>query len=192
MNSPLFETGDRILVNSRSFLSRSICFFMRWWARKKHLNPEYTYSHAGTILVIYGEVYVAESVENGFRIRKFDSHYHEGLDMIVVRCRKEYTGEELHNARHYAIYLQEVNNFYQYWGLLQWIILIVFNINTFGRGTKFSNYCYEGAYRIAKQTRPEEFPKNPELVTCFDLYNEERDKIVYQSTRNEPTVSRIL
>lgn len=182
------QTGDRILVNSDSKLSKLIQFFMKKWAKKKGLNAEFTYSHAGTIVMLTGFTYVAESVENGFRLRQLDRHYLHNpsiTGILFVRPKQWYTEEEELNIEAYALYLQEVNNFYQYWGLLQWAILVTTGINLFGKGNKFSNYCYEGAYRIAKHVRPADFPKNPEIVTCYDLYDPERDEIVYRNKQTK-------
>ena len=188
------QTGDRILVNSKSFLSRTIQKVMRRYAKQEGISDEYTYSHAGTIVILNGEEYVAESVENGFRLRWLFRHYNAYYDdMMIIRQKLPLTDQELVETEDEALYLQEVNNFYQYWGLLSWLLYVYVTfkwrgkyrrINFFGKGNKFSNYCYEGAYRIAKHVRPKDFQKNPEIVTCYDLYDPNRDEIVY---RNKPT-----
>jgi hypothetical protein len=174
------RTGDRVLVNSNSFLSRAIRFFMRWWAKKYKLSTDYIFSHAGTLILLNEDWYIAESVENGYRIREFLQRYNLNEDMIIVRNKKPYTSNEQDVVINYALYLQEVGNFYQYWAFPQWISLIVFGANIFGKGNKFSTYCYESTYRIAAHVRPEEFNKNPEVITCFDLITD-TDEIVYNN-----------
>ena len=149
------QTGDRILVNSTSFLSRTIQKVMRHYAKQEGISDEYTYSHAGTILDIWLQTYIAESVENGLRIREFYGRYSPSNDdILIVRTKKEYSDYEKNCSRKYAIHLQEINNFYQYWGLLSWLLYVYVTfkwkgkyhrINFFGKGNKFSNYCYEGA-----------------------------------------------
>lgn len=185
MKTPQFRTGDRILVNSNSFLSRSIQFFMRLYARKRHIDTQNTFSHAGTLVFIDGELYIAEAVENGYKLREFNKHYNLAKDKIIVfRNGIPYTRDEQTMARKYALYLMEVNNCYQYWAFIQWIVLILFNINIFGKGNKFSSECYEATYRIAKHVRPDEFIRNPETATCYDILLE-TDKIVFDYRKND-------
>ena len=173
------ETGDLILVQGKSKVAKIIRMVMDDYAWQEGIKDKLTYSHAMTAVRIENNLYVAEAVENGFRLRSFYGHYDlDKDDLAVFKPQVPFTFEEKAIIRSYAIYLQEVNNFYEYWALLMFLPYVYgtwkwkgkrHRINLFGKGNYFSVYCYEGSYRIGKRVKPLWYPKNPEVVTCFDL-----------------------
>lgn len=191
MNIQDLRDGDRILVNglkkngNLTFLSAAIIFFMKLYAKRFKKDTKYVFSHAMTVIRLNNRIRVAESVENGFRIRPYEDHYSwEHGEYIVIRPKKPYTKVEQYMIAETILDLQACSNFYQYWGFLQWICYIIFGINLFGKGNKFSTYCYESTYRIAKEARPNSFPLKPEVITCFDLIGKD-DEVIYDHRRKD-------
>ena len=163
------QTGDILLVNSGSFLSKAIRFFMNILRKKLHLPKQWIGSHAGTFIWINGDLFVAESVKNGFRINLFSRHYANMKDFEIRRPVKPYTKDEEDMIFDKIFKLQEISDTYQFWNFIQWIFYILLGINIFGKGGSNITYCYESTVRIRKYVRPTDFPINPEMTSYFDV-----------------------
>ena len=162
-------TGDLLLVNSKSFLSRAIRFFMNILRKKLKLPKQWIGSHAGTFIWLNGDLFVAESVKNGFRINLFSRHYATMKDFEIRRPVKPYTKDEEDMIFDKIFKLQEISDTYQFLNFIQWIFYILFGVNIFGRGGSNITYCYESTMRIRKHVRPSDFPLNPEMTSYFDV-----------------------
>jgi len=182
------RTGDRLLVNGTGFIPRTIRYFMRKYAKRigytyTHKYGDWIASHAGTFIVINNYVYVAESVKNGYRLTDFRHNYDpHNDDMMIVRTKRPYTRNETSSVQWFILYLQEINEFYQYWGLLTWAGYIWTGINLFGRGGMTSTYCYEATFRILNEIREDDWQGNKEIVSFFDLIRED-DVIIYDGRK---------
>lgn len=163
------QTGDILLVNSNSFLSRAIRYFMNILRKKRGLPAQWVGSHAGTFIWINGDLFVAESVKNGFRINLFDRHYAGMEDFEIRRPTQEYTKDEEDQVFDKIFKLQEISDTYQFLNFIQWLVYILFNVNIFGKGGSNITYCYESTLRIRKYVRPQDFPINPEMTSYFDV-----------------------
>lgn len=162
------QTGDILLVNSNSFLSKAIRYFMNILRKKKKLPKQWIGSHAGTFIWINGDLFVAESVKNGFRINLFDRHY-SNMNDFEIRRPRPYSKDEEDLIFDKVFKLQEISDTYQFLNFIQWIFYIIFNVNIFGKGGSNITYCYESTLRIRKYVRPLDFPFNPEMTSYFDV-----------------------
>jgi hypothetical protein len=163
------HTGDILLVNSKSFLSKSIRYFMDILRKKKKIPKQWIGSHAGTFIWLNGDLFVAESVKNGFRIDLFERHYGTMTDFQIRRPSKPYSPDEEDMVFDKSFKLQEISDTYQFWNFIQWIFYILLGINIFGKGGSNITYCYESTRRIRQYVRRDEFPINPEMTSYFDV-----------------------
>jgi len=175
------KTGDVYLVNGRNekgkqtFLSKAIDWWMKVYAKKYNIKYDWIGSHAATFLWIGKNLYLGESIDNGFHIRKFKAHYDfEKDDFCVLKPIKPYTEEEQEKIVELIISLQVVNVFYKYTNFIFWPIYIVFGINLFGKTRKFT-YCYESTDMIMKEMN-RSVAKDIYVSSFFDLYNNENYK----------------
>lgn len=95
MNNLNLKPGDIVLTRSNSFLSKAIRFFMNKERKKWKLSKRELYSHAATIIEMWGRIYVAEALGTGINVRPFDEAYGNKLKDIKVKTpKKNYSKKE--------------------------------------------------------------------------------------------------
>ncbi len=112
---------------------------------------------------------------------EFDKHYDWDEDEFVIMRRKGgLNKEEKARAIRYCLHLATVNIFYQYWNLIQWLLLVYLHINTFWKDREAFTYCYESCYLSRKDLDPGEYKdcKNPDV---FMLLSDPNYEIIYIS-----------
>lgn len=162
------KTGDKFFVNSTSFLSKAIRFFMKLYAKKYKLTFDKIYSHVGIFVWIADELYIAESVDNGFNLRVFNQHYDLQKDDYIIIHRNKPIDEK--KALKWLINLATVKIAYQYYNFIQWPLLILFNINLFSKGGRKFTYCYEACKRFDEFIEPGSTQGSLEIASFFDIY----------------------
>lgn len=163
------KTGDIFLVNSTSFLSHAIRYFMNILRKRKGLPQQWVASHAGTFIWLNGDLFVAESVKNGFRLNLFSRHYEGAGDYQVRRVATPYSVDEEDMVFDKIFKLQEISDTYQYLNFIQWVAYILLGWNIFGKGGSNITYCYESTQRIKKYVRPSVISNDAEMTSFFDV-----------------------
>jgi hypothetical protein len=184
MNINNIKTGDVFLTYGGTFLSKSIRYFMKLFAKKNHIKYDWIASHAATFIWIDNILYLGESVDNGYHLRVFDKHYSfDKDDYCILRSNKSYSKDEESKAISYILHLQTISDFYQYTNFIQWPLYIVFGINTFGKSGSRTTYCYESTYKVLNAVRPDDWTSNLEVIDFFKLYDFTKLKIVIDNRK---------
>ena len=178
------KTGDTILVNNDSFLSRTIRKVMKKWGKKNGYDTSVIYSHAGRCIWIAGELYVFESVDNGYQPRLFRLHYPWNYaDFAIMRRKTPLTAKETKKTTHFCLHLDTISLGYQYWNFIQWLLLVYLGINTFEKrkedNDKFE-YCYESEREARKNLNPDYYG-NVDQTDVFQLLYDQNYEIIYKS-----------
>jgi hypothetical protein len=183
MNIRDIKTGDTFLVKSNTFLSKTICKAMKRWGKKRGFPVDVIFSHAARFVWIADELYVFESVDNGYHPRVFNRHYDWNTDDFAIMRRKTpLTEEETKQTTHFCLHLDTVNVGYQYWNFIQWLLLIYIGINTFSKkedNNKFE-YCYESEREARKNLNPDKYG-NVDQTDIFQLLYDQNYEIIYKS-----------
>lgn len=166
------ETGDDFLVRGSSFLSRSICHVMVKWGKQKGYDLQVialVMSHAAKF-VRHTELpdtpFLYGSTESGYKPLEFERHYSWDEDeFIIMRKVGGLSSEQKSKVLRFVIHLVTVSIMYQYWNLIQWLLLVYLHINTFTWDSEDFNYCYESCYLTRRELNPEDYPstKNPDI-----------------------------
>lgn len=177
------KTGDTLLVNADTFLSRTIKKVMKYWGKKKGYDTSILYSHAGRFVWIADELYVFESVDNGYNPRLFKRH-HDWIDsdFAVMRRREPLSLKESKQTTNFCLHLDTVSIGYQYWNFIQWLLLVYLGINTFNKKEdrdKFE-YCYESEREARKNLNPDQYG-NVDQTDIFQLLYDPNYEILYKS-----------
>lgn len=182
MNKFDVKTGDTLLVRSDSFLSKTIVKVMKRYGKHMGYNTDIIFSHAGRFIWIDDDLYVFESVSNGYNPRLFEKHYDlNESDMCIMRRKEELTPEEQKQTRKFCLHLDTISNGYQYWNFLQWLVYVYLHIDTFKKGgrNKFE-YCYESEAEARKNLNPDNYGY-VDRTDFFQLYNDPNYDIIYQN-----------
>lgn len=176
------KTGDTLLVNADTFLSRTIRKVMKKWGKKKGYDTSVLFSHAARFVWIADELYVFESVDNGYQPRIFSRHYDwETADFAVMRRKEELTEAETKQTTHFCLHLDTLSVGYQYWNFIQWLLLVYLNINTFGKGDRDRfEYCYESEMEARKNLNPDKYG-DVDQTDIFELLYDPNYKVIYKS-----------
>jgi len=184
MNINDIKTGDVFLTYGGTFLSKSIRYFMKLFAKKNNIKYNWIASHAGTFIWIDNILYLGESVDNGYHLREFTKHYSlEKDDYCILRVNKSYSKEEVSKITRYIIHLQTISQFYQYTNFIQWPVYILLGINLFGKSGQKTTYCYESTYRVLHEVRPDDWKANLEVIDFFKLYDLSKLTIVVDNRK---------
>lgn len=183
------QTGDNFLVRGSSFLSKSICKVMRKWAKKKGYSKylvDRVMSHAA-VVIVHTELpnipYLYGSTESGYKPIEFDKHYDwDNDEFIIMRRRNGMNDDQKAEVLRYCLHLTTVSIFYQYWNLIQWILLVYLNFNTFKKDREAFTSCYESCYLTRREVEPNKYPylPNPDV---FMLLGDDNYEIIYVSDK---------
>src|SRR5208282_394921 len=128
------ETGDRMFFlgirNSSSkevtWLSHLIKYGMQLYGKQMGKPSEWIGSHATTLIVISGKVYICESIDKGFVIHSLTATYNlDTEDYIIVRNPSGYTENQKEAIVAAAIDLSAVSITYNYLNFFQWMFYIL-------------------------------------------------------------------
>lgn len=183
------QTGDNFFVRGDSFLSRSICHVMRKWGKKRGYSLDIiskVMSHAA-VFVVHKELpdvpYLYGSTESGYKPIEFDKHYSWDEDeFIIMRRIGGLNDEQIGKVLRFVLHLTTVSLLYQYWNLIQWLLLVYLNINTFTWDSDDFTYCYESCYLTRREIDSDDYPKikNPDI---FQLLTGNKYEVIYYSKK---------
>lgn len=175
------KTGDTLLVKGDRFLSRTICKVMKHWGKKKGYPTDIIYSHAGRFVWIADELYVFESVDNGYNPRLFRVHYDwQDSDFAVMRRKTPLSEAETKQTTNFCLHLDTISLMYQYWNFFQWLLLVYLKINTFNKDSDKFEYCYESERKARKNLNPDQYGRVNQ-TDIFDLIYDKNYEIIYRS-----------
>lgn len=182
MDKNQIKTGDTLLVNGKSFLSKTIQKVMKKWGKKHGYPTNIIYSHAARFVWVADELYLFGSVDNGYNPILFDRHYDwETSDFAVMRRKTPLTPAEENQTINYVLHLDTVSISYQYWNFIQWLLLVYLNINTFKKDSDKFTYCYESEMKARKNLNPEYYKDNIHQTDIFELLYDKNYDIIYRS-----------
>lgn len=148
------QTGDTLLVtNYKDFVSKTIVSTMKKYNKQNNINCPIVLSHSVRFARIAGKLYVFGSIDSGYKPWIFEKHYslndpNEGL--VIMRRKTPLTIKEKAQTTNYCLHLTTVSFVYQYWALLQWLLLVYLKIDTFKQDSDKTNYCYESEHMCRK------------------------------------------
>jgi len=180
------QTGDSLLITTyNSFISKTIVKVMRKYNKQRNINCPIVLSHAARFIRIAGELYVFGSIDSGYKPWLFKKHYsltdpNEG--MVIMRRKTPLTDKEKDQTTNYCLHLTTVSFMYQYWALLQWLLLVYLKIDTFKKDSDKTNYCYESEHECRKDLNPESYGET--YKTPFHiLINDPNYRIEFNNTK---------
>lgn len=158
------KPGDIVLLGTKNWLSKIIQFFMRI-QRKKQGLPVPTgiiASHAGTLINMWGQLYIAEALEQGIVVSPFEDRYRFKWDYIkILTPKKPYTVSEQDKVSKAAAEDSLKPHRYDFFGLLFQAKMILTGKWTGPTGDKADRryYCTEAVANWANKVRPNTFSK---------------------------------
>jgi len=189
------QTGDRIFflgvrnssTKNVTLLSRLIKYGMQLLGKQLNKPSEWIGSHACSLIVLNNKVYICESIDKGFVIHALDVSYNlDTEDYVIVRNQNNYTEDQKKILIDAAIELSAVSITYNYLNFLQWAIYILsgyiskkHRLNLFFKNYSRINYCYQSTRLLASKVDPTVFDGNNEIVSWFDIFVPEKQKIVF-------------
>jgi len=176
------KTGDTLLVNADTFLSKIIRKVMKKWGKRQGYPINIIYSHAARFIWIADTLYVFGSIENGYQPWEFDKHYDwEKSDFAVMRRKKELSVKEVKQTTNYVLHLDTVSISYQYWNFIQWLLLVYLNISTFNNDRDKFTYCYESEHKARKNLNPNWYVGSVAQTDIFELLYDSNYEIIYRN-----------
>lgn len=172
------KPGDIILVHSGySILAKTITAFMKEYLRENGIDPKtlpYIPHHAGTIVDMWGELHVAESVGKGYVVRPLLVAYSETEWENRVKLftpAVPYSKEEQEKISKQAVKLSLSGIPYDKWSLVFQVIKIKFKrwMGVKGKKAEKKFYCSEAVATLANYIRPGTF-ENPAAANPVDIY----------------------
>jgi hypothetical protein len=168
------KAGDIILVHSgKSFISRSIAFFMRKYQQQVGVTAKYDYHHCGTIIDVWGKLHIAEANVKGYQIQTLDEaytveQYEENIEVKTPLV--PYTQDEQDAISRLAVHYSMDITRYQVSNFLLWIIKMKTNLWIGRKGKKAEQrlYCSEAVATLANYVRPGTFD-HPEMINPIDV-----------------------
>jgi len=178
MNLDKIKTGDIFFYKGTRFVSKAICLGMLIYGKiigrykdslikliddlivMKYI-PEWIPSHTGTFIWRYyedgsRELYIAESVDNGFKIQKFSQVYNIDKDDFLIKTPViEYSSEEIKRGIFQMEELLRKSLVYNYISItFSWIVRILsWNTIILFSDREDITACYESTTIIGKAFR---------------------------------------
>lgn len=182
MENSNIKTGDIFFYRGKSFISKSIEFFMSLLGKELQKPEQWIPSHCGTFILLGGELFIGESVENGFKIRKFNEFYDLSKDDCKISTLIiPYTEEEVQKVKDKIFDLSNKSWGYGYQTLGSWVvkILSLCKIDFF---TQIQGLlvCYQSTCIIGKYSKESNWKTidNPYKVNIYDILNNKNYKII--------------
>lgn len=180
------QTGDTLLVtNYKDFVSKTIVSTMKKYNKQNNINCPIVLSHSARFSRIAGKLYVFGSIDSGYKPWIFEKHYslndpNEGL--VIMRRKVPLTFKEKMQTINYMMHLTTISFMYQYWALLQWLLLVYLKIDTFKEDSDKTTYCYEGELKCRKDLNPSNYGQTYK-VPFHILINDPLYEIIYNNTK---------
>jgi hypothetical protein len=170
-----------------TLLSRLIKYGMQLYGKQLNKPSEWIGSHATTLIKIYDRVYICESIDKGFVIHSLTASYDlDKEDYIIVRNPNGYTEDQKKAITSAAIDLSAVSITYNYLNFFQWALYILsgyiskkHRLNLFSKNYRRINYCYQSTKMLANIGDSTVFDNNNRVVSWFDIFVPEKQKIVF-------------
>lgn len=180
------KPGDIVLYGSNGFVSKAIQFFMRIQRKKQNLPvPKgIIASHAGMLVNLWGELYIAEAQEKGIVVSPFVSEYKNKWDRIkILSPKKAYSIKEQDLVSKIAIEDSLEPHRYDFFGLLYQARMIFTGKWQGPTGDKAEKryYCTEAVATWANKVRPNTFNKE-EAAGPLEIEFNKYYQIVYDGT----------
>jgi len=121
MNKDKLNVGDICLYHGKSFVAKSIQYFMKVYAKKLGLpKRDKLYNHAFAIVEMWGKKYVVEALADGMNIQLLEKVYPDKKwkDIIVLTPRKPYSKKEKEQFNKEALKVVMVPTRYGYSDIL--------------------------------------------------------------------------
>lgn len=183
------KAGDVGLVKSKGFLPSAIRFFMNLYRRKLGLEPRPIYNHAFTVVEIWGELYAAEALADGYNIRPITRYKDVEGDLIkgvkIKVPKRDYNKTERDKISKIAAQATFKPTRYDYFALLHqlWYAVTLSWKGEKGKKAMKRLYCSEAHAQLANSVRPKTF-KEPYKINPLDIdINKYYVDIVHKSRR---------
>ena len=119
-----FTPGTIILVHGNSWLSKSIQFFMKIYAKEQHRSDKVFFNHSAICIDIWGDIFVCEAdrikskgVQAGVIIRRLeDTPYFKDKNFILMHPEIPFEKEEQEKISNACINFSFKNTRYDYYG----------------------------------------------------------------------------
>ena len=170
--------GDIILVRGNSFISKAIRFHMALYRKQLGIPERELFSHAGTIVEIWGKKYVVEAQSNGININPLEDAYgdKDPKDYIIKTPKKPYSKVEIERINKIASKSSFNPTRYDFLAFIYQIDMIRRTRHTTNKkwagptGKKATDrlYCTEACATWANGVRPGTFDK-PWSVNPLDI-----------------------
>lgn len=145
-------------------------------------------NHAGTVISIWGKLYIAQAMGYGIEVVPFEKEYGWRLDRIkVISPKKPYSKDEQDKISKVAAQSASDNVKYDKFGLFYSLLYILSGGKWFGPiGEKASKklYCTEAVATWANKVRPKTFDSQ-ESVNPLDIELNKYYKVIYDGSNIE-------
>lgn len=167
------KTGYILFYHGKSFLSKSIEFFMLIFGMKKRISTKWIPSHMGTIFIEDSDIRIGESVWPRYKINDFKSNYN--TNYLILKPKIDFTEEEIEKGRKYMLDLS-TKGIYQWWKYPAWIYYsLTGKTSLFGKkSSDYNTICFESACRVLNEMRKGYFPEDYNFEAAYYgdvLYN---------------------
>lgn len=168
------KAGDVGLVKNKGFLPKAIRFFMNIYRKKLGLEPRPLYNHVFTVVEVWGSLFAAEAMADGYNIRpinvylNLDGTLKKGVKVKVPK--RDYNKTEREYISKSAALFAFNPTRYDYFALLH---QLKYSLTLAWKGKKGIKaqkrlYCSEAHATLANQVRPKTF-KEPATVNPIDI-----------------------
>jgi hypothetical protein len=170
--------GDILLVRGGSFISKAIRWHLELYRKQLGIDKREVFSHAATVVEIWGKKYVVEAESNGININPLDDTYgsKDPKDILIKTPRKPYSKVEQELMNTSASKDAFNPHRYDFMAFVYQIDMIKRTRNTMDKkwagptGNKATDrlYCSEACATWANIVRPGTFDK-PWSVNPLDI-----------------------
>jgi hypothetical protein len=181
------KAGDIVLYGGNKFVSKAIQFFMRIQRRKQGLPvPKgIIASHAGTLVNIWDQLYIAEALENGIVVSPFAEAYKNKFENIkILTPKKAYSTLEGEKISKYAVEDSLTPHRYDFFGLWFQAKMIFKGEWSGPKGDKADKryYCTEAVANWANKVRPGTFTQE-EATGPLEIEFNKYYKVIYDGEK---------
>ena len=180
------KAGDIVLYGGTTFISKAIQFIMRIQRAKQGLLiPRGTIaSHAGTLVNLWGQIYIAEARPEGIVVSPFLEKYKNSMESIkILTPKKAYSISEGERISKLAIEDSLTPHRYDFFGI--WFQLKMMLTGKWsgptGDNAERRLYCTEAVATWANKVRPGTFTKE-EAAGPLEVEFNKYYKIIYDGS----------
>ena len=179
INTSNIKSGDTFSINRKTFLGKSIAFFMQLFAKNNHIKSEFIPTHQGKLFWEGDVLMIYESNNHVFKKRPFLDYYFETDDFIITTPKVSYSPIQIYAGQEYAEWLLEHQRGYQWLNFISWVVYVLsFKKIYIFRKSELVTFCFEAGCRIEQKMNPFFVTWDLESSDCFKLINSE----IYKTT----------